>query len=114
VTGAKTSVLAWVALGFAVLAAFVAATQVMIVLREAGGPGRFALVGRTEYLLLPLLGILLAAFGWRRRRKRWPAVAITISLLSFLTLVLVSSRTWGPPPAGGESPWHRPDFQWGG
>ena len=111
---AGTSVLAWTGLGFAVLGALLAATQVLIVLREAGSGGRFSLAVGLHFFLLPVLAVVLAAAGARRRPKRWPAVAVAIAALSMLTLLLLSSRTWGAPPAGGQSPWHRPLLEWPG
>ena len=111
---ARTSVLAWVALGFALIGAFVAATQVMIVLREATIRTRFEWVGSAPHLLLPVLAILLAALGWRRRAKRWSIVAIAIAVLSILAVLFLTSRTWGKPLPGGASPWHRPRFEWRG
>jgi hypothetical protein len=110
---ARTSVLAWVGLGFALLGALVAATQVMIVVREARTQTRFQWVGPAQHLVLPLLGVVLAGFGWRRRARRWPAVAITVAVMTVLVLLLLGSRTWGTRPGAGESAWHRPQFQWG-
>jgi len=111
-SAATTSALAWLGLGFAALGALAVATQVMIVLGEAGGPGRFSLVVRLEYLLLPLLGILLASLGWRSRANRWPSAAVSIAVLSILTLLLLGSRTWGKPPPAGYSPWQWPRIEW--
>lgn len=111
---ARTSILAWVGLAFAVVGALIAAGQVMVVAREAGSNVRFAWTLPAHHLLPPLLGILLAGLGWRRRSRRWPAAAILIAVLSILTLVLLSSRTWGKPVPGGEGPWHRPSLEWTG
>ena len=65
-----TSVLAWTGLGCALIGALVAATQVMIVLREINWPGRFSMVIGLHFLFLPLLGIVLAGLGARRHAKR--------------------------------------------
>lgn len=107
-----TSVLAWTGLVCALLGALLAVTQVMIVLRAIKSPGRFSMVIGLHFLLLPLLGILLAALGARRRAKMWPTIAITVAAVSILTLLLLSSRTWGTPPAGGQSRWHQPMIEW--
>jgi hypothetical protein len=86
----------------------------MVVLREAAAPGRFSLAIRLDFLVLPLLGILLAALGWRRRAAKWSAVAIAVAVLSIVTLLILSSRTWGTTPAGGASRWQSPTFDWPG
>ena len=108
----RTALLAWVGLGLAVLGALLVATQVMIVARESAANVRFAWTVPARHLLLPALGILLAAFGWRRDARKWPAVAVGVGVLSLLTLLLLGSRTWGRPMPGGQSPWHWPTFDW--
>jgi EamA domain-containing membrane protein RarD len=109
---ARTSVLAWTGLGMALLGALVAATQVMIVLKESNSPGRFTMVVGLHFFLLPVVGVVLAALGAKHRPKRWPAAAMAIAVLSIATLLLLSSRTWGPPPPGGKSRWHKPTLEW--
>src|SRR5829696_8279617 len=89
-TAAGTSVLSWTGLGCAFLGALLAATQVTIVVRETNSPGRFSLVVGLHFFLLPLLGIVLALFGARRRSKWWPTVAISMAVLSVIALLLLS------------------------
>ena len=108
----RTRVLAWVALGFALLGALVVAIQLRIVLGEAAAQGRFEWVALAGHFLLPGLAILLALFGWRRDAKRWATLAAAIATLSILALLLLSSRTWGNRAPGGESRWHWPRVDW--
>ena len=109
----RTGALAWIGLGFALVGALLAATQVLIVLREVSATSRFGLTVRLQHFVWPALGIVLATPGWKREAKRWRATALVVAALSILTLLLLSSRTWGKPSAAGQSPWHWPDLEWG-
>jgi hypothetical protein len=92
----------------------IAAAQLSIVIgvvaRGEGGHGGFDLTGRFLYLLFSVSAILFAGCGWKRDAKRCAAVALIIGFVSVVTLVVISSRTWGNPRPGG-SLWHRPSFE---